>query len=166
VHAGNISDGTDILGYRVSGRSWQPNRASCAKLLAKLDKIVDDAKRTMKASTEGPPAAHSLRYHQAVVALHETIWGWSQSFKYTTAQHAFAGLDLDIEKRVAALRRAVHEPGAEGDYKLKRRIGGIHLLADTSMASLADLRSDQPSQTKDVFSGGKAGTSRIKNRRG
>jgi hypothetical protein len=57
VDAGNIHNGTDILGYRVSGHSRQPSAQSCEKLLKKLDQVVADAKREMSVSTTAKPGA-------------------------------------------------------------------------------------------------------------
>lgn len=139
VHSGNIHHGTDILGYRISGHSLQPSTASCEKLFIKLDKVVADAKQAMRTAAIGIPAPHALRYHQAAGMLHEIIWGWSQSFKYTTARQALVSLDTEIDKRIVALSRAAHQLIGENGRKTNRRVIGIHLLADTPLASLAEL---------------------------
>jgi hypothetical protein len=139
VDAGNIFNGTDILGYKVSGHSRQPSSASCEKFLAKLDRVVSESKSAMQSAVAGTAASHTMRYHPAMVALHEIIWGWSQSFKYTTAKQVFEKLDVEIEKRTATLHQAALKLSSNGDYKLTRRVMGPHLLADTPQASLADL---------------------------
>jgi RNA-directed DNA polymerase len=136
VDSGNIFNGTDILGYRISGGSLQPSEASRKRLLKKLDTVVADAERQMRASIDCAPASHSLRYHQAVIALHEIIWGWSQSFKYTTALHTFQSLDIEIEKRLTRLKHIAFRLSGSGSFVVKRRVAGIHLLADTPLAAL------------------------------
>lgn len=136
---GNIFDGTDFLGYRISGRSLQPSSKSQQKLLDKIDDIVTKAKAEMRIASKGVPVAQTTRYHQAAVSVHETVWGWSQSFKYTTAKHVFEGLDTNIEKRIRALRQAAQEIGAGQSYQTRRRISGIHLLIDTPLAPLSGL---------------------------
>lgn len=40
VDSGNIHNGTDVLGYRISGHSRQPCAAATHKFLKKLDKVV------------------------------------------------------------------------------------------------------------------------------
>jgi RNA-directed DNA polymerase len=139
VHAGNIYNGTDILGYKVSGRSRQPSEASCVKLLKKLDQVVNNAEREMHAATIAPPASRSLRYYQAGVAFNEIVWGWSQAFKYTTARHAFARIDREIGKRLVALSQAACQVGSNGDEATKRRVAGVHLLTDTPETCLDSL---------------------------
>lgn len=139
VDMGNIFDGTDFLGYRISGHSLQPSAKSRQKLLDKIDDIVTKAKAEMRIASKGVPVAQTLRYHQAAVSVHETVWGWSQSFKYTTAKHVFESLDTDIEMRIGALRQAAQEIGAGQNYQTRRRISGIHLLIDTPLAPLSGL---------------------------
>lgn len=139
VDMGDIFDGTDFLGYRISGRSLQPSAKSRQKLLDKIDDIVTKAKVEMRIASKGVPIAQSLRYHQAAVSVHETLWGWSQSFKYTTAKHVFESLDTEIEKRIRALRQAAQEIGGGQDHQTRRRISGIHLLMDTPLAPLSGL---------------------------
>src|SRR5262249_3504181 len=50
VDAGNIYNGTDVLGYRISGTSRQPSAAACRSLLSKLDSVVADGSRAMNAA--------------------------------------------------------------------------------------------------------------------
>jgi hypothetical protein len=149
VHAGNIYRGTDILGYRVSGRSRQPSAASCDKLLKKLDLVVAEAKREMSASTRTMPASHSLRYYQAGVALNEVVWGWSQSFKYTTARQVFERLDGEIDRRLEELRHAAIHIAGNSSAATRRRVTGVHLLTDTPPASLASLLDGEEAGTGD-----------------
>jgi hypothetical protein len=124
---------------QVSGRSLQPSAKSRQKLLDKLAEIVTKAKAEMRMAAKGAPVAQTMRYHQAAVLIHETVWGWSQSSKYTTAKHVFESLDTDIEKRIRTLREVAQEIGVGQDYQTRRRIGGIHLLMDTPLASLSGL---------------------------
>jgi RNA-directed DNA polymerase len=149
VHSGNIYRGTDILGYRISGNSLQPSDASCRKLLIKLDKVVANAKEAMRTATTSIPASHALRYHQAAVTLHEIIWGWAQSFKYTTARQSFVSLDTEIDKRIVALGGAVQQLVGENGRETKRRVIGIHLLADTPPASLMELLGKEEAEACD-----------------
>jgi RNA-directed DNA polymerase len=81
---GNIHDGTDVLGYRVSGHSRQPSSAAMKAFSKKCDNLVGQAKKDMRLAASGQPS-HGLCYHQAMVLLHKTIRGWSQAFRHTTA---------------------------------------------------------------------------------
>jgi RNA-directed DNA polymerase len=139
VDAGNLHHGTDFLGYRISGNSRQPNGAAQKSLLKKLDKIVADAKDSMKAAVNGGTSARSLTYHAALIEIHKTVRGWSQSFRHTTARHVFRQLDIDVDKRIEALEMEALRLAPHNDNMAKRRVRGIHLLADTPEAPLDEL---------------------------
>ncbi len=128
---GNIHDGTDYLGYRISGHARQPSKAAQTKFLGKLDKVVKEAKQEMKAAADGAPVSHLYRYHQSMVQLHKIVWGWSQSFRHTTATHVFEQLDREIDKRINALQTQARRLILPGDARTRRRVMGVHLLADT-----------------------------------
>ena len=139
VDHGNIHNGTDVLGYRISGRSRQPCAAARKKFLEKLDKVVTDGKREMKAAANGASSSHNSRCHQSMVQLHKIIWGWSQSFRHTTAKQIFETLDKDIDKRIAALNTEANSLMPTGDAAARRRVMGLHLLADTQEHSLPNI---------------------------
>lgn len=139
VDAGNLHNGTDILGYRISGLSRQPCAAAQQTFLKKLDKIVADAERSMKAAVNGDTSTRAMTYHAAMVDMHKTIRGWSQSFKHTTARHVFRQLDIDVDHRIQATESEALKLGLRGDRTAARRVMGIHLLADTPDAPLTEL---------------------------
>jgi hypothetical protein len=136
VDVGNIFNGTDILGYRVSGMSRQPSSAACTTLLRKIDKVVTDAKREMRAAACGTSTSHMKRYHQSLVLMHQIIWGWSQSFKHTTARQVFQRLDRLIDQRILGLARTAREL-TSATSEVRRRVMGVHLLGDTALKPLA-----------------------------
>ena len=77
-------------------------------------------------------AAHLSRYHQSMVQLHKIVWGWSQSFRHTTAKQIFERLDKDIDKRIVALNAEANRLIPAGDAATGRRVMGLHLLADAA----------------------------------
>ena len=136
VDHGNIHDGTDFLGYRISGRSLQPCRDARTRFLAKIDKVVNDAQREMKSAAECSPSSHRRRYHQSMVEIHKIVWGWSQSFRHTTANHVFAQLDDKIDRRISELESEACRLAATGDARTRRRVMGLHLLQETPLEPL------------------------------
>ena len=139
VDHGNIYSGTDFLGYRISGESRQPCKAANANLLAKIEKLVKDAKREMKLAAECSPVSHRRRYHQSMVEIHKIVWGWSQAFRHTTAKHAFAQLDTRIGCRIAELESEAYRLAAAGDTRTRRRVMGLHLLQETPLEPLPEI---------------------------
>lgn len=139
VDHGNIHNGTDVLGYRISGLSRQPCTAARKKFLGKLDKVVKNANREMKAAAEGASASHLRRYHQSMVQLHSIVWGWSQAFRHTTAKHVFQELDKHIDKRINVLQAEARRLIPRGDARTRRRVMGVHLLADTQEHPLPEV---------------------------
>jgi retron-type reverse transcriptase len=136
--SGNIHDGTVFLGYRISGNARQPCAEALEKFMAKLDDIVTAAKCEMKAAAAGTSSSHKLRYHQSMVQIHKVVWGWSQSFRHTTTRHVFAQLDKEIDKRIATLDREVLRYNPTSDPVARRRVFGVHLLADTESYELPE----------------------------
>jgi RNA-directed DNA polymerase len=128
---GNIHDGTDILGYRVSGHSRQPSQSATQAFLKKCDKLVDQAKKDMKLAACGQASCNGLRYHQALVLLHNTARGWSQAFRNTTATHVFKSIDREIDRRIAELRSFAYALTEGATDEVRRRVMGVQLLADT-----------------------------------
>jgi hypothetical protein len=140
VDAGNIHDGTDVLGYRISAGSRQPSAAAQRTLLLKLDKVVVDAKREMRHAAGGISSpSHLNRYHQSMVMLHKIAWGWSQSFRHTTARHVFEVLDDQIDRRIAELRIYAFTLTKGAASAVRRRVAGTHLLADTKFHPLPEI---------------------------
>jgi RNA-directed DNA polymerase len=133
VDSGNIHNGTDVLGYTISGTARQPCAAACRKFLEKLDGVVTNAAREMKAAAICKSSSHLSRYHQSMVLLHKIIWGWSQSFRHTTTKHVFERLDKDIDKRIKVLQMEANRLIPNGDNAARRRVMGVHLLADTAV---------------------------------
>ena len=131
VDHGNIYDGTDFLGYRVSGQSRQPCKAAGNSFLNKLDEVVRAARREMKTASECSSTSHRRLYHQSMVELHKIIWGWSQSFRHTTNKQVFEQLDQEIDRRINALQAVADSLIATGDQRSRRRVMGLHLLAET-----------------------------------
>ena len=131
VDDGNIYNGTDVLGYRVSGLSRQPSAKAISAFLGKLDKVVAEAKQEMRLAAKGQPASHLHRYHQSMVMLHKITWGWSQSFRHTTAQHVFAKLDVDVTRRIKDLQATAQALTQGTMPDVERRVMGVHVLSDT-----------------------------------
>jgi RNA-directed DNA polymerase len=151
VDAGNIHNGNDVLGYRISAGSRQPCAAAQRTLLLKLDKVVLDAKREMKLAADGKPSSSHLHcYHQSMVMLHKIAWGWSQSFRHTTARHVFEALDDQIDRRIAELRTYAFAVTKGATSNVRRRVAGTHLLVDTEIHPLPEV-SQLPSQNTDKF---------------
>ena len=143
VDGGNLYDGTDVLGYRLSGRSRQPSAAARRTFLQKLDQVVTDAKREMATVTHGTSRSHLHRYYQSMCMLHKIAWGWSQSFRHTTARQAFESLDREIDVRIEILQKEAHRLTWSGSADLRRRVMGVHLLKDTPPDPLPEV--GQPS---------------------
>ncbi|WP_431202980.1 reverse transcriptase domain-containing protein [Bradyrhizobium betae] len=141
VDEGNIHDGTDVLGYRISARSLQPSNAAQAALLAKLDEVLVKARAAMQTAAAGKLSSQSYLYHQAMVMMNRVTWGWSQSFKHTNAQHVLQSLDKKIDAKIAELHQVAHRYTRNGSPLTRRRVTGIHLLQDChSVPSLRRLR--------------------------
>jgi hypothetical protein len=91
----------------------------------------------MKLAADGKySSSHLHRYHQSMVMLHKIAWGWSQSFRHTTARHVFETLDDQIDRRIAELRTYAFAVTKGKASNVRRRVAGTHLLADTEFYPL------------------------------
>lgn len=149
VDEGNIHNGTDVLGYRISARSLQPCSAAQRTLLSKLDEIVRQAKAAMQKAASGDVSAHSYLYHHAMVMMHRVTWGWSQSFKYTNVPHVLQNLDKQVDARVGELNAVARRHTIDASPLTRRRVSGIHLLQDCYGAPLPSVMLQQGDQNAD-----------------
>jgi hypothetical protein len=129
---GNIYNGTDVLGYRVSGTSRQPSAAAMLAFRKKCDVIVEQAKKQMSLAASKQSPSNGQGYHQAMVMLHKTVRGWSQAFRHTTAIQVFQSLDKEIDRRIEALRVFALALTQGSSAEARRRVMGIQLLSDTA----------------------------------
>ncbi|WP_315701749.1 MULTISPECIES: reverse transcriptase domain-containing protein [unclassified Bradyrhizobium] len=129
---GNVYDGTDVLGYRVSGTSRQPSAAAIQAFRKRCDVIVEQAKKQMSLAAMGQSPTNGQGYHQAMVLLHKTVRGWSQAFRHTTATQVFQSLDKEIDRRIEDLRAFAIKLTQGTTEQGRRRIMGIQLLSDTA----------------------------------
>ncbi|SFO81492.1 Reverse transcriptase (RNA-dependent DNA polymerase) [Bradyrhizobium sp. Ghvi] len=139
VDQGNIHAGTDVLGYRISARSLQPSNKAQDALLTKLDEIIGQARAAMQGAAKGKVSSQVYLYHQAMVMMNRVTWGWSQSFKYTNAQHVLQNLDDRIDAKIAELRRIANSWTNGGSPLTRRRVAGFHLLQDCYACPLPEL---------------------------
>jgi hypothetical protein len=155
VDAGNIFNGTDFLGYRISGHSRQPSKSACHKFIEKIEAVAKDAKREMRDTARGASSNPRSRYHQSMTRLHGLVWSWSQSFKYTTARQVFDGLDKEVDRVISEINDEARRIASQSLPPMKRRILGIHLLADTMEAPLPlvgqNLSSGDRSEGKNIL---------------
>ena len=142
VDAGNIHNGTDVLGYRISGHSRQPSSAACRSLLDKLDDLIRRSRRKARAVMGRRSTSNDFRYYQSMVKLHNLVWGWSQAFRHSTAMHVFVQLDKEIDKRIEEIDLHVRRLVSADESVVRRRIMGIHVLADTPSHPLPDVNID------------------------
>ncbi|XSC43790.1 reverse transcriptase domain-containing protein [Bradyrhizobium sp. RDT10] len=128
---GNIYDGTDVLGYRISGTSRQPSSAAVQAFRKKCGSLVEQAKMEMRLAASGQPISQGHGYHQAMVLLHKTARGWSQAFRHTTATQTFTSFDREIDRYIEELRNFASDLMRGATNEVRRRVMGIQLLADT-----------------------------------
>ena len=139
---GDIYKGTDVLGYHVRGTRLQPCAAARRKFLQKIDEQMATAFREMQKAAAGKPYEQVRCYHHALAQIHKIIWGWSQSFRYTTERQVFETLDEQIAKRLTQFQRAAEKLCSGGCPKTFRRVMGMHLLTDTVVEELPSLSLD------------------------
>lgn len=132
AHSGNIYDGTEVLGYCISGNSRHPCKKACANFLQKIDVLLSDGAKAMNKAAGGQKiASNAMLYHQTIVQVNRVTWSWSQAFAHTTARHVFVDLDREIDKRLRAFDRTFEKLTGSAPELVRRKVRGVHLLEDT-----------------------------------
>lgn len=138
VASGNIHSGTDFLGYRISGLSRQPCQAATRRLMDKIDAVVT---RTSQQMRRGAPHGKAEGLYQAMDEINEIVWGWSQSFRFSTTRHVMQGIDADIDERLTELQRIAYDAIALNPHR-RRKLIGVTPIGETVFEEL-------PAATKD-----------------
>ena len=141
-NAGNVFKGTDFLGLL----GFPAFRSSLVVLHAKgsvdkLGTIVREAKKEMRKTFRGGSSNQKCMHYQSPVKLRGLVWGWSQSFRHTTARHVFVQLDKEVDRAMAEITTEATRLARSGPPEMRRRLSGIHLLADTPNEPLPDVGS-------------------------
>ena len=137
---GCVDDGFIFLGYDIRPGLMQPSKEARKKFLLTLDNHIGRGRDGIEDVLSAQDSfAHRQRYVQTLDLLDRVIRGWGNSFAYSNATSTTNDLDEKIERKIENFRSWFRRKLRDGDWKAKRRTGGVCLLADIKPKSLDEL---------------------------
>jgi hypothetical protein len=132
ANIGPTRDGIDFLGCEIVGNKIRPNKDSRDRLLAKIDKTINESKKLMK--TPGICCANKTSFVDTLKSINNVLEGWGNQYFYCNETEPIKKLDRSIDERlnsyIGYYSNCVNS-FYDGDFVNRRRILGVHLLIDS-----------------------------------
>lgn len=136
---GRVEDGFVFLGYDIRPGLFQPSEVARKEVLKSVKERIAIGKKEIVSVMRTPHSDNSPRYSQTMVGIDRAIRGWGNAFAYGNAPETIEQLDLRIDEELASFRNWYADIVRQGDWKLRRRTGGVCLLSDIEPKSLEDV---------------------------
>jgi retron-type reverse transcriptase len=137
AEAGRVQDGFDFLGCAISPGLIQPARPARQKILAQIDAILAEGRRSIAASrTAEPSSIPKQRYAQTLGRIDRVVRGWGHAYAFCDGRQSFDSIDKRVDARISPFLRQVELLLARVPPAIARRVLGVHLLADTPIVPL------------------------------
>jgi RNA-directed DNA polymerase len=138
--SGKVEDGFVFLGYDLRPGLFQPSRLARQKLEKKVDEHLKYGRWSIgKAKKTGDAFENRQRYIQTLGLLDKVIRGWGDAFAYGNSPNTIGELDHRIDLKLDDFRRWFSKQIEGGDWKTRRRLGGVCLLTDIPTKDLDDV---------------------------
>lgn len=136
---GKIGDGFIFLGYDIRPGLRQPSQKARNNLLAAVRDRIKVGKKTIGSAMKVPGADNTQRYAQTQIGIDRVLRGWGNAFAYGNSSATIEDLDLKVEKEISDFRNWYSGLMRDKDWKIRRRTGGICLLADIRTKDLSEV---------------------------
>jgi RNA-directed DNA polymerase len=137
---GKAEDGFVFLGYDIRPGLYQPSLAARKNIEKSINEHISFGKLSIEATKNSGNSYESRqRYAQTHVLLDKVIRGWGDAFAYSNASATLDHMDEHISNQLDAFRDWFAAQLKGQDWKTKRRMGGVGLLADIQSKSLDDV---------------------------
>ncbi|PDT71581.1 RNA-directed DNA polymerase [Bradyrhizobium sp. C9] len=136
---GRAKDGFVFLGYDLRPGLFQPSRRAREKLLTKVDECISIGRSSIvEVKKTSNLEQNRQRYAQTLTLLDKVIRGWGDAFAYGNSPVTMEHLDRMIDQKIDVFRHWFARQIADGDWKTRRRLGGVCLLTDIRAKDLND----------------------------
>jgi ribonuclease HI/retron-type reverse transcriptase len=137
---GTVDQGFVFLGYDIRPGLFQPSDKARQKLEKTIDgRIYAGKKAIAEIKTEDVGGENTLRYAQTLVSIDRIVRGWGNAFAYGNATSTIEQLDERIDTKLNNFRNWYADQIRNQDWKMRRRTGGVCLLADIKAKTLDDV---------------------------
>lgn len=146
---GHVDKGFVFLGYDVFPKLLQPSQKARDSLKEKVYQQIKTAQGDIIMVKRAKDSfAAKQKYVQAQTTIDRVIRGWGEAFAYSTDNSTLLTLDAEIDKQIVDFRGWFTYQLHGGDWKTRRRLGGICLLEDIRGKSLDQLPRRLNARTK------------------
>jgi ribonuclease HI/retron-type reverse transcriptase len=137
---GRATDGFVFLGYDIRPGLFQPSRRAREKLEATVEGHLNLGRKAILAvKGVGNSFENRQRYAQTQVRIDKVVRGWGDAFAYSNSPNTTEELDRKINSQLDRFREWMAHEIRGQDWKTRRRIGGVCLIADIPTKSLDDV---------------------------
>ncbi|MEQ8408080.1 MAG: reverse transcriptase/maturase family protein [Gammaproteobacteria bacterium] len=130
---GLSSDGFEFLGCNVDKNMIFPVRNRVRHLIASIRKLVDFSLIAMNSTKHDRPL-NKRSYVETLDTIHNTARAWGNHYQFCNNKLLFTHVDKNISDEINRLTAGYLDALADIDYddfEQRRRILGVHLLADS-----------------------------------
>jgi RNA-directed DNA polymerase len=137
--AGKAEDGFVFLGYDLRPGLFQPSRLARQKLEKKVDEHLAYGRWSIREAKKIDAFENRQRYIQTLSLLDKVIRGWGNAFAYGNSPNTIEEVDRRIDLKMNDFRLWFSKQIQSGDWKTRRRLGGVCLLSDIPTKNLDDV---------------------------
>ncbi|HMV50023.1 MAG TPA: reverse transcriptase domain-containing protein, partial [Blastocatellia bacterium] len=130
---GRVADGFDFLGCRIHPDGVSPSRKNQRKLLRDVQTMIRDAKREILAFKQDDARRRRTEatYLQTLNQLDRKLRGWGDVYQFVSNRVSFSQMDEAVDRMLEEFRLWFARQTKDGGSRVRRRMTGIALLADT-----------------------------------
>ena len=137
AQAGPTAKGFEFLGCEVIPGLLRPSMKSRKRLLGKVEKVLRESVSDMKQPARVVRKRSTLV--ETLAKVSNIVKGWSNQYSYCNDRETLRGLDQKVDdlldRYLSAYRLARARHGGPEAAANRRRLLGVHLIADAKDAS-------------------------------
>jgi len=131
--SGRVAAGFDFLGCRIHPDGVSPSRKNQRKLLRDVQAVIREAKKEILAFKEDEARRRRTEpaYLQALSQIDRKLRGWGDVYQFVSNRVPFSQMDAAVDLMLEDFRLWFSRQTKETGLRVRRRMAGVALLADT-----------------------------------
>ena len=138
---GLVTDGFDFLGCRIHPDGVSPSSKNRRKFLRDIKAIIAEAKKEIRAFKGDDERRRRTEhaYIQTLNLIDRKIRGWGDAYQFVSNRVTFSQMDDMIDEMLSDFRLWFARQTKGANLRVRRRMSGLALLADTPPQALRKL---------------------------
>lgn len=139
---GLVADGFDFLGCRIHPDGVSPSSKTRRKFLRDIRAVIAEAKKEIRAFKDDDARRRRTEqtYIQTLSLIDRKIRGWGDAYQFVSNRVTFSQMDSMVDQMLADFRLWFARQTKDADLRVRRRMSGLALLADTPPQVLNELQ--------------------------